>query len=245
VELSRDGGSGNRAGVLNQIADAIRHLGLVDGVLAVTARLIRRVSFGRVRLIKYYLLAQPIIQNPQTPSRSSRIEVFLIRADDAVTSEFPRPSAVIARRFSDGALCLVARSGGRFAGFLWLSLGPYEEDEVRCRYGTLPERFTAWDFDVFVHPQFRMGRTFVQLWYAANALLHERGVEWSFSRVSAFNAQSLRAHRRFGARRVASAVFLCVGPMQLTVTSIRPIVHFASSPRSRPILRVSAPDAST
>ena len=128
----------HRAVAFDQIGDAVRDLGIVNGVLALTARLIRRVSARRARLIKYYLLAQPILRNAEMPSQSSRIEVFLIRPDDAITSEFPRPSAVIARRFSDGALCLVARSRGKFAGFLWLSLRPYEEDEVRCTYVTLP-----------------------------------------------------------------------------------------------------------
>jgi hypothetical protein len=225
------------------VAGAVRRLGLVDALLDVLARALNRVSGGRVRLIKYYLLAQPVpAQAPMPLARASRIEIVPVTRDDPVTAECPRPETVIARRFAEGAVCLTARAADRFAGFLWLSLGAYEEDEVRCRYVMTPENSAAWDFDVYVHPDFRMGRTFVQLWNAANALLRERGVAWSYSRVSAFNAQSLRAHERFGARRVASAVFLCIGRMQLTVASIRPLVHFAASPRSRPVFRLRAPD---
>ena len=69
-------------------------------------------------------------------------------------------------------------------GYLWLKLQGYEEDEVRCRYVPVPERGTAWDFDIYVAPPYRMGRTFTRMWIAANDFLRSNGIEWTLSRIS-------------------------------------------------------------
>lgn len=212
-------------------------------MLYVASRALQRISGGRVRLIKYYLVAQPVRSGTSLPERAGGVEIVAILEGDPLTAQFPRPPAVVAKRYADGAVCLAARAAGRFAGFLWLSPGPYDEDEVRCRYTTLPEGRTAWDFDVYVDPAFRMGRTFARLWDAANALLHKRGVEWTLSRISAFNAESLRAHARFGVRRIGAATFFCIGAVQLTLATLWPYVHLSVVPTSGPKLRLHAPSA--
>ena len=98
-----------------------------------------------------------------------------------------------------------------------------------------PQGRAAWDFDVMVMPEYRMGRLFSYLWGRANAELRAGGVEHTMSRISAFNAASLAAHQRLGARVVGSASFLCVGRWQLMRTSLSPRWHFSWRPESRPL----------
>ena len=56
----------------------------------------------------------------------------------------------------------------QFAGFLWLQIPRYVEDEVRCVYEMEPAGAAAWDYDVYVEPDFRFGKAFVRLWDAAH-----------------------------------------------------------------------------
>ena len=174
-------------------------------------------------------------------SGATNLSVSEVAPGHRLAAQFPRPPTVIARRYAEGAICLAATTGDRFAGFVWLSLGPYEEDEVRCRFVPLPSDTTAWDFDVYVEPAFRRSRAFGRLWDAANDYLRERNIRWTLSRISAFNAESLRAHSRFGGRRIAWAVYLCGGQMQMMVSSLFPWVHASFAAQSRPELRVLAP----
>jgi hypothetical protein len=148
---------------------------------------------------------------------------------------------VIARRFAEGAVCFVARSGERFAGFIWLQLSPYEEDEVRCRYVPTPGATTAWDYDVYVVPEFRMSRAFLRLWDAANAHLRQNGVAWTLSRISMFNPSSLGAHARLGVRPTGTAVFVRFGAVELAFFSMAPYVHFSRTMAKRPVVTLRAP----
>lgn len=226
---------------MSRAADAVRRLGVIDGTLYLASRALARASRGRVRMVKYHLVAQPIPPSRLRQAAAGALRIAPAAAGDAWTRHFPRPDAVIARRYADGATCLVASSNDRFAGFLWLCFGPYEEDEVRCRFVPLPAGRTSWDFDVYVDPAFRMGRTFTRLWDAANDLLRERGVRWTLSRISAFNSESRRAHQRFGGERIATATFVCAGSAQLMLASVSPFVHLALHRDARPILRLAVP----
>ena len=119
----------------------------------------------------------------------------------------------------------LARNGSEFVGYVWLKLRGYEEDEVRCRYVPIPELNTAWDFDVYIAPSYRMSRMFIRVWDAVNDFLRNNRIDWTLSRISAFNADSLRSHRRMGIHRIATGLFLCAGTMQIAFVSVRPFVH--------------------
>lgn len=218
----------------------VRELGLGAGTLYASARVLARVSRGRIRLRAYYLVAQPVAAEPALPARRGRtIEVREIGLAQALELPVDRPRAVIERRMRHGARCLVARSDGRFLGFLWFQLGPYEEDEVRCRFVPAPEGLASWDFDVFVQPSARLGFAFARLWDEANALLAQHGIRWSLSRISAFNASSLAAHRRLGLKRLGTAAFLCVGDTQLMLSTLKPFIHIALRADARPKLELN------
>jgi hypothetical protein len=220
-------------------ADTLRELGGLNAALYWTSRAAAAATGGRARIVKYVLVAQPV--PPPSGVASARTGIARVLPGDPIVAQFPRPTAVIAQRFASGAVCYAARGNGRFTGFIWLKRNGYDEDEVRCRYDTEPRASTAWDFDVYVDPAHRMGRTFVRLWQAAHVQLREWGVEWTVSRISAFNAASLRAHARSGATPLASATFVCLGPVQLMLATVRPFVHLSLA-RSRPCFRLHAPN---
>lgn len=198
------------------------------------------VSKGYLRLYKYYLIAQPVTKTALlSPGRGKKIEVRLIHENDKITGQFPRPAAAIRSRFEQGAKCLAAFKEQQFIGFLWLLLGSYQEDEVRARYIPLPAGRAAWDFDVYVAPEFRLGFTFPRLWDQANRVLTENNILWSCSRISPYNTGSLGAHARLGTVFLGSATFFCVGRWQITFASVSPYFHLSTHSGSFPEFRLN------
>lgn len=228
---------------LQRITRNFAELGWTNAILYLATRSLEALSRGRARIIRYYFVAQPIppAGSSTLVRESARNPVTPVQPDDPMVATFPRPPEVIANRFGNGDLCLAARAGDRFAGYLWLARGAYDEDEVRCRYELAVPQESAWDYDVYVEPDFRIGRTFMRLWDAANRHLAADGVRWSFSRISAFNPVSMQTHGRLGIRKLASATFICLGPLQLAVTDTRPFLHFSWSTRCRPVLQLHPP----
>lgn len=226
---------------MRRLKNAIDELGWVNGCAYLLARLLSVVSFNRVALQKYYFVAQPVAHKRWLSlRRGNSIVVQRVLPSDPVVHAFPRPPAVVAARFAQEGICLAASKDDEFIGFLWLTLGPYQEDEVRCRYIPLPENHTAWDFDVFLHPEHRIGIAFLKLWDEANAFLAARGVAWSLSRISAFNGNSINSHGKMGARRIGAAVFLSIGGWQLSCASVSPRVFFSTSRDRFPVFALDA-----
>ena len=228
--------------VSQRLTTTLRELGPTNGVLYLISRLLARASQNKVRIVRYLLVAQPVPTHKPSYSRPPTQGVTRwVDASDPVVEDFPRPDYVIKRRFENGASCLVIESRGRFAGFLWLSFGSYEEDEVRCCYTFKYPESSAWDFDVYLESRYRIGRSFSKLWDAANSHLAAKGIDWSYSRISAFNPVSLAAHKRLGAQFLFSATFLCIGQLQFSIYGTRPYIHLSSNPRSRPQLVLAPP----
>jgi len=224
---------------LARIPDIFRKFGFGWALLFFADRALRKLSCGRIGIFAYHLVAQPVHERPMLPPRRGKsIDVREIGVDEAVTLPVARPREVLIERYHRGARCLMASTGGRFAGFLWFQTDPYEEDEVRCRFVPGPTGRASWDFDVFVAPSARLSFTFMRLWDEANRILSSSGVRWSISRISVFNHESISAHAGFGLVRLASAVFLCVGSWQLTIATVKPYAHWSFGPRSRPVLEL-------
>jgi len=215
-------------------------LGYWNGLLYLTGELLRRGSGGHIHLIRYAIVAQPVRPGRLSATGSTTL-IRCVSADDPLVAAFPRPTAVIAQRYRSGSICFAAQVKQRFAGFLWLSFGQHDEDEVRCRYELVDAARCAWDFDVHVEPDFRMGRTFARLWDRANQHLNERGIAWSLSRISTFNPASLRAHARLGTLRLGTATFLRVGPGQLAIFDTPPFLHLSLHRGAIPRLRLRPP----
>ena len=228
-------------GVFGKFHDTAVAIGLWNAVLFAASRVLSVLFRGRVRLYKYYITVQPVPEPAaQRAARSGAFEIEWAHPGCPLFAQVERPPAVIAARFAQGARCIVASRQERLAGFLWFVVGPYEEDEVRARFVPGPAGSAAWDFDVLVLPEYRMGRLFSYMWNRAAAEMWALGVRNTLSRVSAFNAASVASHRRLGARIVASALFVCLGRWQLMRATVAPHWHFSRRVDSRPTLAIEA-----
>lgn len=189
--------------------------------LYVLHRLLGRISRGRAGIVPYRLVAQPI-GNPALASvrLDSSTVVRRITPDDPVIASFPRPREVIERRFADGSECYVAFVRGDFAGHIWIARGRYAEDEIRCTYRIANPSTGLWDYDVYVQPAHRLGRTLSRLWKAVDDALAAEGAAWSFSRINRFNPQSIRSHERLGALAVGDLVVLQLAGVQLSLRRV-------------------------
>ncbi len=219
-----------------------RQLGGVNLLLYLVDRGLQAISGGRARLIRYHILAQPIgagVAARLRPDPRTRLE--MVPQDDALLAAFPRPVAVIAARYAQGGHCLAATVDGAFAGYLWWQRDRYEEDEVRCSFVLRDPARCVWDYDLYVEPRLRLGRTMARLWQAADERLAAQGVRWSLSRISAFNPGSLTAHARLGTVHCESASFVVIGGLQLALLAQLPYLHLSLRGGARPQLKLGPP----
>ncbi|MCB1940076.1 MAG: GNAT family N-acetyltransferase [Rhodocyclaceae bacterium] len=223
------------------LAHTLKWLGIGNGLLYLAGRVLQKISGNRACIIRYRFVAQPVPTEAPALATGGATRIWQAASDDPIVAAFPRPQSVIAKRFSDDGHCFVAQSKDAFAGFLWLARGGYEEDEVRCHYALARPDRTAWDYDVYIAPRFRLGRMFTRLWQSANHYLRTQGIDWTLSRISTFNADSLAAHARLGARSLGHATFIVIGPLQLSVLSMAPYLHLSLSATSRPVVSLAPP----
>jgi hypothetical protein len=226
---------------MNKLRALAGEIGPLNTALYLVHRAISRGA-SRSGLWRYNFVAQPVSRTAASNRRiGSTIEVRPVERDDPALSAMPIEPQVLARRFDQNAICLGAFKSGRMIGCLWLIIGPYVEDEVYCRFVPLPPGRSCWDFDVFVVPEHRIGLAFSRLWEGACRYLSERDVEWSMSRISAYNRRSLASHRQLGALHIGSALFCRLGRLQLTISSLRPYLHLAFGARNAPEIELTAP----
>ena len=229
--------------VFARLTDPFQRMGFGGGLYYLAVRALSRLSGDRIKMIRYHFVAQPVPADAGPVRTSERSPIRQIGVDDPLVAQFPRSGKVLARRFGNADECFAAQVGDRFAGYLWLAYAHYDEDTVRARYILDDPTRSAWDYDVYVDPDFRMGRTFSRLWSAANHHLAQKGVRWSFSRIDAANPASLDSHRQLGVQLLHSATFLLVGRWQLTLASIQPFIHVSGKPEDVPrfVLKPPAP----
>ena len=217
-------------------------LGLPMACLYAAHVLLERVSGSRARIVPYAFVAQPIGSDALARVRDDPQTVVHIAAPVSALATHSRLSPdVIRQRFESGATCYVASVKGRFAGFIWTCRHSYQEDEVRCHYRLADIQHTIWDFDVYVVPDYRFGRTMARMWKAVDQELRREHIRWSISRISLFNAGSLNSHIRLGARRLGTGVFFVCGPLQVALFTLRPFFDIGVGKGSIPVLTLSAP----
>jgi hypothetical protein len=190
--------------------------------------------------VKYVYWAQPIPDQPLLPARRAAVSIRPLRPADPELAQIPRDARLVDLRFANGDICLGAVRNGHLAGYMWLSTGPYEEDEIRARFEPAPEGRAAWDYDIFLLPEERGGLLFARLWDAAYGLLRERGYRWCISRISSFNLASSASQARMGAQRLGWGIFIVLFGCQLMLSSIKPFFHFALASGRRPVLKLDA-----
>ncbi len=223
-------------GPLARLRSRYREVGPANAALLGLNCLLQSVH-PRLAVARYHLMAQPVPEAPLLRGRERSLVVRSLRPDDpALARRRPGPDRrPEERRLHEDAYCLGAFRPGeeRLLGFIRLLSGAHREDEHRCLLRPPADPRCVLDVDVYVFPHARGGFVFAHLWDAANAWLRRQGVEWTLSRISAFNANSLRAHQRLGAQRVGDLYFLQMGALEILLTGQRPFVA-VSRPRGRP-----------
>jgi hypothetical protein len=155
----------------------------------------------------------------------------------------PARAQIKESRFDQGAVCLGTYKKGKLIGYVWLNFGPYREDEVRCLYTTGDESHSAFDFDIYLFPEHRMSLGFMAIWHGANEYLRDRGVAFTFSRMTRFNLGSRRAHARFGVKTVGRALFLRAWRCECMLATLPPYVYVSLSEGRGPTLTLREPRA--
>jgi hypothetical protein len=174
------------------------------------------------------------------PRRPGTLVIRPLELKDPEIAQVARDPRLVAARLANGDICLGAVKQGRLAGYMWISAGTYDEDEVRARFDPQPAGRAAWDYDIFILPEERGGLLFVRLWDAAYDLLRARGYGWCLSRISSFNLVSSASQARMGARPIGWGIFLILFNCQLMISSLAPYLHMAGPGRKGPSLRLDA-----
>jgi len=204
-----------------------------------TERLLSRMTSGRCSLLGLWFYSQPVNSVALVPGTGdASVVIREVEAGEFPEEAFGRPTGAVPDRFRDGSVCIGAIRGSELVGFMWLHFGPLRERLVRCIFEPLPHDRVAWDYDFYIAPRYRLGRTFARLWDGANRYLRERGVDRTGSWVAFTNRGSARAHERLGARKVGWAVVLSLWRVQCTLASVSPYFHLALGANGISHLRV-------
>jgi hypothetical protein len=226
--------------LVQRLVAPMKEFGPAAGSLYLLDRLLRSVS-PRLGLYVYDLMVQPIGAKPLLPAGLTRSLSFVeICKGDPATALMPAREEIKASRFDQGARCLAVYRKGELIGYCWLCFVRYHEDEVRATFELAWPDVSVFDFDLYVMPEHRMSIAFMATWHGVNAFLHDRGIRYTFSRMTRFNLASRRAHARLGSRRVGRALFLQAWQVEVMVSTLAPFVCLTWSRRVR--LRL-APDA--
>jgi hypothetical protein len=219
--------------------NVLREFGATAGLLYLADRALRGLSQG-MGLYVYELMCQPIDERPVLPARMSNSIAFrTIERGGIELDLMPARPEIKQARYEAGARCLGVERNGVLVGYVWLSLGDYAEDEVRCIYGLPHGGDAAFDFDLYVFPEHRMGIGFAAIWHAGKQYLHSLGVRGSYSRMARFNLPSRRAHLRMGSRIIGRVLVLRLWALEILLATVWPFCSVTWGPRShRPRLRL-------
>jgi len=227
------------SGPWQKLRSAVRAFGVFDGCLYCLDRILHAAG-GCLRIYSYILVSQPVPPEAPGGSMMANVTIRELGRNDPALREFPLDDDVLDWRFGQGAVCLGIWRKGALLGCFWFHRGTFLEDEVRCRFSPRPAESTVWDFDVYLMPEHRLGRGFLQLWHAAFGVIRGLGAKWSVSRISGFNERSRASHQALGARPVGRAIYLKGRRKQVMISTLRPYLHVSSSPEDVPEIIVPA-----
>lgn len=150
------------------------------------------------------------------------------------------PPDAVEYRLGMGCSALAAfNRKGDLVGSFWLTERPFREDEIDLLYDTQGQG--AWDLGLYVPPEHRATRAFAALWAGAGEWLDARGLGWSFSRITDYNAASLSAHARLQGWRLGTAWAFSMGKWQLTGSSLLPRPRWHRVGGNTPVIRLMSP----
>ncbi|MBA3504747.1 MAG: GNAT family N-acetyltransferase [Betaproteobacteria bacterium] len=213
--------------MLQNLTSPFKEFGFFGGLLYAVDRVLVRIS-PRLRLYVYELMVQPIPEHPLLPDRLTKnLVIREIKRGDPEVDLMPARPEIKESRFAQNAICLGAFKKGKFIGYMWFCFRTYEEDEVRCTYVVTPPDEAVFDFDLYLFPEYRMGLGFIGIWNGANKFLRERGIKFTFSRLTRFNLASRRAHHHLGWKLVGRVVFLQAWRLEFMMATLFPFLHLS------------------
>jgi hypothetical protein len=192
------------------IVATMKALGPVTALSYGAALAVNRTSF--IAWHRYRLIAVPRLGMPTMPRN---YEVRELSSGDLNGFVIDVGPEVQRARFAQGMHCIGAFEHGNLVGVNWLTIGSFDEDEVRVRF-LIPER-AAWDTGLWVRPDRRLSRAFAALWAGTADWLAARELDWSMSRIADYNLVSLGSHRRMRARDIGQVAVLKLGAWQFSI----------------------------
>ena len=223
-----------------KLAGPFKEFGFIAGALYALDQVLRRIS-PHLSLFVYELMVQPISGKFMLPANLSRNLKFIeIGRGHPNIELMPARAEIKQSRFDQGAVCLGVYRKEKLIGYIWFCFNRYDEDEVRCTYALAQPETSVFDFDLYVFPEHRMGIGFMAIWHGANLYLHQRGVKYTFSRLTLFNLASRRSHAHLGWKCVARVVFLKAWRSELMLANVFPFITVTWKPSQRPCLRLGA-----
>ncbi len=215
--------------MLNWFKISYAQIGFSGTIYYLADIILRKIKIGSV--YPYCFLSQPLSSPGKKLRLSKGYAVRKIQPGDPRLLEI-LPPAVCDYRFEQKAVCIGAFKEETLTALLWFTTDIYHEDEVRADF--IPPSDACWDFGVHIEPEYRMTRAFSNLWGASTVIMNDMGYEKSLSRISAFNPISLHAHTRMGAKLIAKAIFINIGPVQISFSNAKPLLYISFSKSSRP-----------
>lgn len=156
------------------------------------------------RLIPAWLgkLASTIVMD--LPTGGSRVESLRgsrrwgTPSDLALLQQFGHSAEEVLARLARHARVCILEETGELIAYVWFQRGRFEDRDLRLRYCLDDNEF--WLFDAMVAPSRRGLGIYALLLAAASADLALEGCKRIWISLDAGNGNSLRAHRRAGAR---------------------------------------------
>jgi len=111
------------------------------------------------------------------------------------------------KRFISGDYCLVAIANGRIVGYEWFS-SRNQHIEDRYHYKLVIPPYAVCAYDAYILEEYRLTGIWVKFKVCLAELMNELGKRLVITMIDYGNEASIRAHLRYGFRRVKSVFFL-------------------------------------
>ncbi len=199
---------------LNKIKKGIDDHGVMIYFVYVLKRLLHSVTTkASIQFVYLYSVPVEFDRKIKLPAfMKKNFKILLLQQDNEMLHCLPLSQKTIDYRFKQNAVCLLILKKGKPIGYFWLILKLYQEDIMYLDIHLKAE--SAWDFDLWVHEDYRLSSAFMLLWEAALEYFAERGVKSIYSRISTTNNNSVQVHSKLGGRIISKLLFFRVGAIE-------------------------------